>query len=144
MARYIDADELIKKIFPYDVVDKKRYAINAEAVYKAIQNVTTADVAEVVRCKDCKKWRETEDEEFLFCMHFADTVGTQAYCSYGERKEKKKAIYLRFSNHDCEAWYECPCCGTRFGSWRICGQEPNENGTEKYCPHCKEELDGLD
>lgn len=45
MPRYIDADALIKKLFPYDVVDKKCYSINAEAVYKGIETTQTADVA---------------------------------------------------------------------------------------------------
>lgn len=45
MARYIDADALIKKIFPYDVVDKKCYTINAKAVEDAIAKTPTADVA---------------------------------------------------------------------------------------------------
>lgn len=42
--RYIDADAFIKKIFPYDVVDKKDYIINAKAVADAIDNAPTADV----------------------------------------------------------------------------------------------------
>ena len=45
MARYIDADELYKKIFPLDVVDKRRYSINAKAVAEAIVDMPTADVA---------------------------------------------------------------------------------------------------
>lgn len=45
MARYIDADELYKKIFPLDVVDKRRYSINAKAVAEAIVGMPTADVA---------------------------------------------------------------------------------------------------
>lgn len=45
-----------------------------------------SDFVEVVRCKDCGMSRETEDERFLFCMQFADTVDCQAFCSYGERK----------------------------------------------------------
>ena len=93
MARYIDADELIKKIFPYDVVDKKRYAISAEAVYKAIQNVTTADVAEVVRCKNCKHCNEYQKfnfERYLGCNTNGEIyeVAPNHFCSYGERKEK--------------------------------------------------------
>ncbi len=44
MARYIDADGLIKKVFPYDVVDKKCYTINAKTIYEAIQEAPTADV----------------------------------------------------------------------------------------------------
>ncbi len=45
-----------------------------------------AGFAEVVRCKDCGMSRETEDERYLFCMQFADTVDCQAFCSYGERR----------------------------------------------------------
>lgn len=44
MARYIDADELYKKIFPLDVVDKRRYSIVAKAVAEAIDKTPTADV----------------------------------------------------------------------------------------------------
>lgn len=44
MPRYIDADGLIKKVFPYDVVDKKCYTINAKMIYEAIQEAPTADV----------------------------------------------------------------------------------------------------
>ena len=47
----------------------------------------SADVVEVVRCKDCKKSRESEDEEICFCMWFVDTVDREAFCSYGERRE---------------------------------------------------------
>ena len=44
MPRYVDADALIKKIFPYDVVDKKCYSINAKMIYEEIQKSPTADV----------------------------------------------------------------------------------------------------
>ena len=57
---------------------------------------------------------------------------------------KKRAIYLGFSNHDCDAFYKCPNCGESFWGWTIFRQRKNENGTNKYCPHCKEELDGLE
>lgn len=45
MARYIDADRLIKTIFPFDCVDKKHYSINAQAVFDAIKNAPTANIA---------------------------------------------------------------------------------------------------
>lgn len=56
---------------------------------------------------------------------------------------RAEAIYLSYSSRDCESWYQCPLCGKRFGSWSIYHQEPNENGTKEYCPHCKQELAGL-
>jgi hypothetical protein len=43
MARYIDADALIKKIYPMGIGDGK-YTINAKAVKLAIDNAPIADV----------------------------------------------------------------------------------------------------
>ena len=57
---------------------------------------------------------------------------------------KQRAIYIGFSQHDCEAYYRCPCCNESFGSWRVFHNQVNENGTNRYCPNCKEELDGLE
>jgi hypothetical protein len=44
MPRYIDADELYKKLYPLDLADKSKYTINAKAVADAITNIPTADV----------------------------------------------------------------------------------------------------
>lgn len=57
---------------------------------------------------------------------------------------KERARYIGFCDHDCEAHYECPYCKKRFGSFAVFHQKENENGTKKYCPHCKKELNGLD
>jgi hypothetical protein len=45
MPRYIDADLLLERIYPYNCVDKSKYAINAKAVFEAIRKSPTADVA---------------------------------------------------------------------------------------------------
>lgn len=51
-----------------------------------------ADVAEVVRCKDCKHHEEllnNNDENVLCWVHDIDViVDGNGYCNYGERKEK--------------------------------------------------------
>ena len=45
----------------------------------------SADVVEVVRCKDCKFW----DSGCRWCDLWGDTQEyDDGYCSYGERKEK--------------------------------------------------------
>jgi uncharacterized C2H2 Zn-finger protein len=54
---------------------------------------------------------------------------------------KPKAIWHSFNSHDCETYYRCPVCNKLFGDWLIFLQEPNENGTKDYCPHCKTELE---
>ena len=63
-----------------------------------------------------------------------------------EYKYKPKAIFESYNNHDCETIYSCPKCFKKFSSWDIFSQRRklNENGTNKYCPNCKNELDGLD
>lgn len=59
------------------------------SIRQAINSIPTADVVEVVRCKDCGMSRGTEDEEYLFCMQFKDTVDCHAFCSYGKRIEDR-------------------------------------------------------
>lgn len=84
MARYIDADKLIKKVFPYDVIDKKSYTINAKTIFEAINNAPTEDVAEAVRCKDCKH----RNPNCYKCMRDNLWHGSDDFCSYGERITK--------------------------------------------------------
>lgn len=96
MARYIDADAIMPKMVKDKkfIFRKEDFDECGELVFRTcyaeledfIRTIPTADVVEVVRCKDCGMSRETEDERYLFCMQFADTVGFQAFCSYGERK----------------------------------------------------------
>lgn len=93
MKKYIDADALIKKIFPYDVVDPKCYSINAKAVYEEIKRSPSADVVEVVRCKDCKHYKTPECAMWLECCTCGgqwDWCNPNDYCSYGERSENGK------------------------------------------------------
>lgn len=46
------------------------------------------DIDELVRCKDCKNWREShsEDEE-SYCYIDGRTTDSTDYCSWGERRE---------------------------------------------------------
>ncbi len=60
----------------------------------ALAFVPTADVVEVVRCKDCKHWCIQEGNDInqsYFCsrdkMWCMPTRKADDFCSYGERKE---------------------------------------------------------
>lgn len=61
-------------------------------IIKAIQEAPTADVAEVVRCKDCKHWETDKDySQKPWCSHWtldSTLLYTKStdFCSYGERK----------------------------------------------------------
>lgn len=49
----------------------------------------------------------------------------------------KEPIYIGYSNHDCEVWYECPYCGNCFGHWELYLAET----WNKYkCPKCRKIL----
>ena len=92
MARYIDADALIAE---YD-----RVHIGAPGgARKLMVDAPTADVVEVVRCKDCRCWDEggfdpVTNHHFGYCRHYQwqDAEGWDRetndndFCSYGEKK----------------------------------------------------------
>ena len=56
--------------------------------YITVSNVPSADVAEVVRCKDCKY--NPKSLGWVACpMTGANTRKDGDYCSYGEREEQE-------------------------------------------------------
>jgi hypothetical protein len=82
MNKYIDADLLLAKL-PDDLPYKA-------SVKRVLTQAPTADVVEVVRCKDCFYYRE----ENSYCMNphcsssfYGHRVKENHYCSYGERRE---------------------------------------------------------
>lgn len=52
-----------------------------DTVYAITELMPSADVVEVVRCKDCKY----RAKGLPYCAYFGETD----FCSYGERKETK-------------------------------------------------------
>ncbi len=87
---YIERDEAVKAIVehPSNIAPFTRKAI------EAIKNLPTADVVEVVRCKDCKHFTIDEGDCLgnCNCQRIARNYGGEIYpeenhfCSYGERK----------------------------------------------------------
>ena len=93
MSRYIDADELLKTI---NKNVAEAHNERCAQLLEAILNAPTADVVEVVRCKDCS-CAESLPSGLLRCqLHsvysmFGNSifnVKPDDYCSYGERREK--------------------------------------------------------
>ena len=80
MAKYID-----KQAFLDHMERTSRYF----TVKFDIENFPAADVAPVVRCKDCKYWQDNNDgypHEECRWGH-GETPDANDFCSYGERKE---------------------------------------------------------
>ena len=85
MARYIDADRLID-----DGWMLERHGISNKLLQvMSIADVPTADVVEVVRCKDCKKHgsRECIVNRKMDIMGHPTTTKANSFCSYGERRD---------------------------------------------------------
>ena len=85
MSRYIDVEVLID-----DLVHNRGFY--PAMVASAIKNTPTADVVEVVRCKDCKSYKTDTDyckEYRVGYCEWDNTVKTKMhFCSYGERREQ--------------------------------------------------------
>lgn len=86
MARYIDADRALTKAHELFMQPN----IELWQVCNLIENAPAADVAEVVRCKECIYW-ENGKGYTPYCNHpdsmLMDT-NADDFCSYGERKER--------------------------------------------------------
>lgn len=105
MPRYADVDyiDLIleKNQSEAKFENRKQFAKGIREARRIIRNMSTADVVEVVKCKDCKYSREMDKYEKLLyletcvgCTHHSTSYYSlimqgDDYCSYGERKEEK-------------------------------------------------------
>ena len=74
--RLIDADKLIENVF--------KNPISYAAFCNLVKRQPTVDAVPVVRCKDCKWWRDTDHT----CKEHSlvSPMMAEEYCSRGERK----------------------------------------------------------
>ena len=100
MARYIDADnfcgwlETVLKDFGEPNISIRPVAYGSQnalrSVYDVMKNQPTADVVEVVRCKDCTHghWNQEpyHGKPIYYCDRTDLQVDKYGFCSYGERK----------------------------------------------------------
>ena len=97
-------DEYISRAKALSAVQKQRGANRSPAqndmpdrICRNIKNMPAADVAEVVRCKDCDAWKRNvgiADSPNGHCFeHDIDTNG-QDFCSYGEYQTNTGGVTL--------------------------------------------------
>lgn len=86
MAEYIKLEPLREEIFNDDFdCDIINHFLNI------VDSQPTADVVEVVRCKDCQSYSDfyttkCKRLEFHFCEKFRNITKESDFCSYGEKK----------------------------------------------------------
>lgn len=86
MSEYIKREDAIKAF--KRVLDEDFPYISEETPRERIAAIPSADVVEVVRCKDCKYWKSnTEFCEFWGTPNVAQRTCKNDYCSYGERED---------------------------------------------------------
>lgn len=81
--------DYIKREDAINTVRNTFTGMTADTLELRINGIPSADVAPVVRCKDCKCWTEWSNGTGS-CSRFAlDWIGTDAddFCSMGERRE---------------------------------------------------------
>lgn len=83
--RFIDVDKSIAEI------DKGELLVgnNAEWAKEILLRMPTADVVEVVRCKDCRhfEYSQINNRGLRICQASKMDITENDFCSYGERKE---------------------------------------------------------
>ena len=91
MGDYIEREKVVLSVLGLTIIGPA-VASYAGAVLHQVQNVPAADVAPIVRCKECKHGDDFGDE--IACYHpiydLAEGVWSHEkdyFCAYGERKE---------------------------------------------------------
>lgn len=98
--RYVEANALIQDIKQSKANNNHNNSIasqthNAEhkKFIKMVLDQPTADVVEVVRCKNCQYWHSPTNDDMHYCkLRFGlqGIVAESDFCSYGKRRSDEK------------------------------------------------------
>lgn len=88
MSRYIDAEKLGIGTARPEAFARPEYAVGWNSVIEIIKNAPTADVVEVVRCKDCKCYELMKSNNKHFCNEFGGYITENDFCSRGEKRKR--------------------------------------------------------
>lgn len=92
--RLIDADWVLEHVKPYEQSDEQWSVTGGTAIrliYNAIDNAPTVDAVKVTRCKDCKDFRQNnENDPYCTNRHGLDDPEPDGFCNYGDPKEERE------------------------------------------------------
>lgn len=92
MARYVDVDDISSEIInSYCGFCLGTDCTKTCIITNIVKTIKEANADEVVRCKDCKHWKEITNgnwEHEPYCEWAGWLIGGNGYCVYGERKEE--------------------------------------------------------
>ena len=88
----IDADWVHEHVKPYEPSDEQWSVTGGTAIrliYNAIDNAPTVDAVPVTRCKDCKDFRQNnENDPYCTNRRGLDDPVPDGFCNYGKPKEE--------------------------------------------------------
>ena len=91
MSKYIDKSAVIAKIDEF-VKQNAAYGFSVDIfgimMKKMVEKLPAADVAPVVRCKDCERWGTRKADGYGFCCIWGASVKGDAFCSSGVKSAK--------------------------------------------------------
>ena len=88
MSRYIDAEKTELELWDHGVNMGGEYQgvwVRFRDIEEVFKNAPTADVVEVVRCKDCK-WFRTEEDSNWCAITGVDMENENGFCHEAEKK----------------------------------------------------------
>lgn len=92
MSKYIDREALVAEFKRLELGENSFIErVFADGVYAIIEQFPAADVAPVVRCKDCEY--SYDEISYLCCSHGVCVdceVPPNFYCAYGKRRAEKE------------------------------------------------------
>ena len=88
MAEYIERESLLEDI-QAAVENEGMGSMVAGALKRYVKRVTAADVAPVVRCRDCIRRYDTDECPMCFLIegNYCEYTNENGFCDRGERKE---------------------------------------------------------
>lgn len=87
MKDYIDRTKLGIGECNREIFEDKSYADGWNAAIKILQEALAADVAEIVRCKDCKNYELMKSNNYHFCDEFGGYVTEKDFCSRAQKMD---------------------------------------------------------
>ena len=126
MAEYINKDKLLNDIECIDITDCTDIDDIFVEIERTIDEQTTADVVEVVRCKECSFWDVVKTRKNVGVCTPPINDGRGGYCTrHGATYENDYCSFGRI--------LKCPACGEKYNLYSM--------KDRSSCPNCGAKID---
>lgn len=103
--------EYIEREAVHSIIEQtSTFSFTRNGMHDKVNSLPAADVAPVVRCKDCRYYQDAKVNEkgFLICQASGMEITEMDYCSYGQRKIETVLPKSDAKNESLEVANETP------------------------------------